>query len=630
MTNNIKKLTDYQHLRARVPMYLGSDQPHTQAIVLYYDMQPRVVETTWVPALFTCIREIIDNALDEVVGHGFGNRIDVGFDHANFVFSVQDNGRGIPIDFDKTHKQYLATMVLTEPRTGRNFDTRGEIAGVNGIGSSAVANTSEWFDVEIHRDGKKFKQTFREGLPGATQIDITAPKITNCKTDKTGTFINFHPSKEVFVSRILSEEFVYSRVIEIAICNPTVKVFFNGEQIKVKPRQEQTLFPDQKPITIEIEEGSFRSKFWITHGGDQPEHVHSIVNNIPVWNCGVHIDAFRRLFYNGMISALERESKRRKLNPNRSDIQDGLFIYNITNMMAPNFDSQSKTRLINEEVASIMKKHLEDPELYRDLVKKNTEWIAAIYARCEERTMKKDASELAKLNKATKRLKIEELQDATGIDRSKCKCLIVEGKSAQSGISEGRDPEVHGSVPLRGKVLNVYSKHMTRTAYNQNLKKIAENDALKKIAGALGLTVGERASRSRMRYGEIYITTDADTDGSNIAALMINYFYQLWPELFDPKLKPVIYIFQTPFIIATKGKIKKYWYSDDYGNFNPDDYKGYSITRAKGLGSLNKEDWEVVLKNPKLIPVIDEGDLDECLDLLFSPDADKRKEWLSE
>lgn len=602
-------------------MYLGSVEPHTQSIVLYFEQKPSVVEVTWTPALFTCLREIIDNALDEIVGHGHGNRIDVTYNPETLVFSVQDNGRGIPIDFDKAHNQYLATMVLTEPRAGRNFDERGEVAGVNGIGSSAVSITSEWFNVEIHRDGKKFKQTFREGLPGAKEIDIVAPKITAVKSDKTGTFIEFCPSKEVFQSRILPEDFIRSRVTEIAICNPSLKIFYNGEQIKVKPRQEQTLFPGVKPITIEINEGTLRSKFWITHGNEGAEHVHSLVNNIPVFNGGVHIDAFRRLFYAGMLTALERESKRRKLSPNRSDIQDGLFIYNITNMQAPNFDSQSKTRLINEEVASVMKKQLENSDLYKDLIKKNPEWIEAIYKRCEDRTMKKDASELAKLNKAARKQKVEKLSDAIGSDRQKCILFLAEGDSAISGLTGARDKNIHGGLPLRGKVLNC---HPTKST----LKTIATNDALLQITRSLGLSIGERANRFKLRYGKVFITTDADEDGKDIASLLVNFFYQLWPELFDPT-NPFIYVFDTPLIIAAKGKQRRYWYKDNYHEFDQVEMKGWEITRAKGLAALRKIDWQNALAEPRVTPIVDDGELKGALDLLFNNNrSDDRKKWM--
>lgn len=620
MTDNIKKLSDYAHLRKRPEMYLGSVDPHTQTIVLYDDkMTPYVEDITWVPALFTCFREIVDNALDEIVGHGHGNRIDITYDEEKLLFSVQDNGRGIPITFDKQENQYLATMVLTEPRAGRNFDERGEVAGVNGIGSAAVSNTSEVFEVEIIRDGKKFKQTFREGLDGKS-LDITTPKITSTKSERTGTYISFHPSKEVYLHRILPERFVKSRAIEIAICNPLLKIFYNGEQLKVKQRPEQTLFPNVKPIAFDIHEGKLRSKFWITFG-EGSEHVHSVVNSIPMFNGGVHVDAFRRLFYSGMLTALERESKRRKLTPNRSDIQDGLLIYNITNMQAPKFDSQSKTRLINDEFATIMKRHLESPDLYKDLIRKNPEWISAIYQRCEDRTKKKDASELAKLNKASKRQKVEKLSDATGNDRQKCILFLAEGDSACSSLTEARNPQLHGSLPLKGKVLNVHPS-------NASLKEAATNAELVQISRSLGLFIGSPAERKKLRYGKVYITCDADEDGKNIMALLVNFFYTFWPELFDAK-DPFLYVFDTPLIVASKGKQRQYWFNDNYAEFDQKDYSGWEVTRAKGLAALVKPDWVTMMSDPRVTPITDDGELKEALDLLFNKKrADDRKDWM--
>ncbi len=243
--------------------------------------------------------------------------------------------------------------------------------------------------------------------------------------------------------------------------------------------------------------------------------------------------------------------------------------------------------------------------------------------------MSVDSADLAKAARANKRLKIVELEDASGTARMNCTLFLCEGKSAVSGITEARDPTIHGALPLRGKVMNVYGRHLARSAYSQHLKKVAENDALMKIASAVGLVVGQKAVRSTLRYGKVYLATDADPDGANIAALLVNYFYQLWPELFDPK-SPFLYIFQTPFIIAKKGKVKKYWYSDDYDTFSSDEYKGWEITRAKGLAALKKDDWQAELAKPRVTPVVDDGDLAACLDLLFSPNADARKDWLGE
>jgi DNA gyrase/topoisomerase IV subunit B len=619
--HGIEKLSDYTHIRLRTNMYFGSCDPHTQTVINYNNGKPIIEEQTWVPALYTSFREILDNASDELIGHGFGNRIDITYDEKELIFSVEDNGRGIPIDYDTTHKQYLATMVLSEPRAGRNFGERGEVAGTNGIGSSATAITSEWFEFEIHRDNKKFVQRFQEGNIVDPRLQVTKPKITDVRSEKTGTFIKYRPSKEVFQHRILPESFVKSRVMEFAINNPNIKVYYNGEHLKVKPKPEQTLFPDLKPISIEVNEEGFKSKFWIIPNFvESGDHAHTIVNNIPAFNGGVHIETFKRVFFANLLNGLERESKKRKLSPNRSDITEGTLIYNITNMKAPNFDSQSKTRLINEDVAQILKRFLDNEDFYKDVIKKNKEWIDQIYQRCSDRTQKKDAGEIAKLAKKVLRNKVPRLMDATGNNRHACIIFIAEGDSAIGGISSVRNPEIHGGLGLRGKVMNVNG---------ESPKKVLDNQALTDIMNSLGLIIGQKARRAELRYGKVYIATDADPDGYNIAALLMNFFHSYWPELFDPKMEPFVYIFQTPFIIAEKGKVRKYWYAHNYHEFDSTNWSGWAITRAKGLGTLTEEDWTHSIQNPVAIPIVDDGKMTEALDLIFSGKrADDRKSWI--
>lgn len=617
----IKKLTPYQHLRLRNEMYFGSRVLHTQPIIDYTSGKAQPVETSWVPAVYTAFREILDNALDEVVGHGYGSRINITYDPKTRDMSVEDDGRGIPTDWDDEHQCHKATLALSETMAGRNFEDRGETAGVNGIGASGVNYCSEFFNMDIHHNGERFQQEFQEGneLFG-DELQIGKPKISK-KQGKSGTKITFRLSAKVFPDLTLPEEFIRSRVTEVAICNPLIKVFYNGEQIKVKPRPEQSLFPGLKPMAIEIKEDTFRSRFWIVPGWiESGEHVHTIVNNIPAFNGGVHIDTFRRLFYGNLLSALERESKRRKLQPNRSDVTEGVLIYNITNMRAPNFDSQSKTRLINEEVGKVLKDHLDNPELYKDFIKKNKEWIEEIYKRCAERTMKKDNADLAKAAKKNLRNKVPRLMDATGSDRSKCILFLAEGESAISGMGSVRNPDLHGGLGMKGKVLNVNG---------ESPKKVIDNKELADIMNCLGLVIGQKAKLADLRYGKVYIAHDMDPDGLNIGALLINFFHTYWPELFADGAKPFVHIFRTPFIIAEKGKTRKYWYSHNYAEFKPEDYSGWTITRAKGLGTLTREDWEYSLKNPEVYPVVDDGNMGETLDLIFnSKRSDDRKAWI--
>lgn len=623
MSNEIEKKTDYQHIRLRTNMYLGSVDPHTQIVLLYDEAhRPYPTEVTWVPALYTAFREIIDNSLDEVVGHGYGNRIDITYDEANMIFSVKDNGRGIPISWDEAHGMHKATLALTEPRAGRNFGDRGEVAGTNGVGASAVNITSEFFSIDIVKDGKRFQQKCTEGsqLLGDF-LQIGTAKLSD-NSGSSYTRIEYKPSMEVFKHRQLPLNFVQARITEIAIANPLIRVYFNGTQIKTKPRPEQSLFDKVKPIAIEIKEETFRTRFWLVPNWIKDgEHFHTLVNNIPAFNGGVHIETFRRDFYRNLLTALEKESKRRKLTPNRSDVTEGVLIYNITNMHGPNFDSQSKTRLINEEVSKIVTKALDDPELYKEVIKKNKEWIEDIYKRCSERTLKKDQADINKLAKKLSRSKVAGLMDANGKDRSKCVLFLAEGDSAISGMSSVRNPEIHGGLPLRGKVLNVNG---------EDLKTVIANKALADIMNSLGLIVGRKAVRDELRYGKVYVAHDMDPDGLNIGALLINFFHTFWPELFDKSQDPFIHIFKTPFIIAEKGKQRKYWYSHNYQDFDPAAHSGWSITRAKGLSTLTEEDWQYSLDNPELFPIVDDdGNIKDSLDLIFNNvRSDDRKDWI--
>lgn len=611
-----KKLNAFQHARLRNEMYFGSRDPHVQTVLEYVDGKPVATETTWIPAVFTAIREVIDNALDEMMSKGFGDRLDVTFDASTMLVTVQDNGRGIPIDYDKSEKAHAATVLMSNTMAGRNFEERGNERGMNGIGASVTNFVSEYFILDITRDGQHFNQRFSEGK--GEKLSIESPIITPTDAKTTGTKVTFKLSNKVFPKLFLPESFMRSRMIEIALAYPKLKVFYNGDRV-VTSTVEKTFFADAKPITFTVKEPGFISQFWLMPNffSDGSEMSHGLVNAIPTFNGGTHIDAFRRHFFSGLLDALAPMSKKRRLTPNRSDIADGLLVFNLTEMDGATFDSQNKVRMINEPCAAHVRKALDDPEFFKRVLKNYPEWIESIYARCAERTQKKDSAEIAKLAKKNLRMKVEDLEDASGRDRQKCTLFLGEGKSAISGIVDARDADLHGGLPLRGKVLNVHGK---------TLKQIWDNEALRKIMQAIGLEPGVRPNRYMLRYGRVNITTDADEDGKNIAALLVNFFFTLWPDLFKDPEKPFLYVFETPLIIAVKGKQRKYWYNENYADFEPESYKGWDITRAKGLAALKREDWKYVLANPKTMPIVDDGKLREVLDLWFDETkADLRK-----
>ncbi len=618
----IRKLTDYEHVRLRTEMYFGSRNSHTQEVIIYENGTPKIKETTWIPALYTYFREIFDNSLDEIIGHRAGNRIEVFFNSDTFEFSVEDNGRGIPIDFIAEENCYTPELVLSQTRAGRNFGERDKVVGTNGIGAAATNFTSEYFKVSIFRNGKSYKQNFYEGDEKFNKLKTEKPKIRDISnSNKTGTKIEFKPSKKVFNELILPEEFVRSRIIDAAISNPNTTIIYNGEKIKTRENFEKDFFNNYYYFNIVIEENDFYSKFVLVPEFIQSgDFYHTIVNNIPAFNGGVHIDGFKKFFINGILNSLEKESKRRKLNPNKSDIVDGLFVFNTTKIKSPNFDSQSKTRLINDEIIPIFKNYFNE-NFFNNFIKKNKTWIEKIYQRCSERTKQKDLEEIAKVSRKIAKRKIPKLIDANSNNRSECILFLAEGDSAISGLTSVRNPKIHAGMPLRGKIMNVK---------DENPKKILDNKELSDIITAVGLKIGEKCNKKELRYGKIYIATDADPDGGNIACLLINFFYNFWPELFDKNQTPFIYIFLTPFIIAEKENKRKYWYSYNYSDFKPEDYKGWNITRAKGLGSLTTEDWKHSLNSPEVIGIVDDGNLNAGLDLIFNEKrSDDRKKWIS-
>lgn len=612
-----EKLTPYRQVRLRTEYVFGSRDPHTQLVLEYTNDGPTIVEITWIPAIFTAFREILDNALDEVITHGHGNRIDITYDPNTMTFSVSDDGRGMPIEWSEEHQKYAATVLLSDMFAGRNFkEERGETRGLNGIGAKGVNYCSEWFQVEVQRDRKHFEQRFREG----DELIVEEPIIFPSTARKTGTTVRFKLSEKVFTMLTLPESFVRSRIYEIALCYPKLHITYNGKRIQIK-NQVAALFGDRKPIAFEIDEPGFKGRFWLVPGFlPENEFAHSLVNAIPLFNGGTHVDAFRRGFYGGLLTAMEKESKKRKLSPNRSDVSDGLLLYSVIEMKNPSFDSQAKTRLINENVGKLVTKTLDNPEFFKGIIKQYPEWIESIYQRCRDRTKVKDDLDVKKQGKKNLRQKIEDLEDACGFDRTKCTLFLAEGKSAVSGLVDACNKEIHGGLPLQGKVLNVFG---------HTNKEILENDALSKIMNSIGLIPGERVFRHTLRYGKVYLACDADQDGANITALLVNFFYTCWPELFDPSKPPFLYVFDTPLIVAVKGKQRKYWYRDTYDQFNPEKYKGWEITRAKGLAALKKEDWKHILENPQAIPITDDGELKEALSLLFSPKrADDRKTFI--
>jgi len=592
-------------------MYLGSRDVTTETIVNYSGKKLELQEVQYVPALLTSFRELLDNAMDEVVGHKNGNTIRVNFDPETLTMAVQDNGAGIPIN--------QIEMVFSKLRAGSNFDQRQQVVGTNGVGASAVNYVSSNFKVDVWANGVHYTQEFEEDNINNEELVTKRPK-KGVSSRKRGTRVQFTPSKSVFPNMVLPESLIKARIYELAFIYPKVKFYYNNQIIK-KP----DLFKGHEVISIDVDvkEHNFHNTFYIVpnfHEGNE-EHMHAVVNGICAYTGGEHVKAFRTKFFSSLLSNISREAKRKKVEPNRSDVAAGMLVFAVTHMDAPNFNSQSKHYLINADAAKWINKGL-DEKVFASIKRKHPEWVESIIERAMRRSHAKDIKDAQKISKKAVNTNVAKLVDANGRDRSKCVLIIGEGDSAVNLIVGERDSNIHGILPLRGKIMNVNDVTPAQALKSQ---------ALADIMSALGLEYGKPAKRHALRYGKIYIATDEDQDGYHILCLVVNFLMKYWPELFADSKNPLVNKIMTPFIIMKKGNQRKYVYQPDYKTFEPSKYKGWEITRAKGLGTLGSAEWNDILQGPQLIPFWDDGTLKAALDLMFNPDrADDRKQWLQE
>lgn len=603
-----RELTDYQHVRQKTEMYLGSRDITTETFVNFDGNTLQLEEVEYVPSLLTAFRELLDNAMDELISNKSGDIVKVEFDPKTLTMSVRDNGAGIPLD--------QIEMVFTKLRAGSNFGERETVVGTNGIGASAVNFVSSHFKVDVWGNGIHYVQEYEEDNFNGEEIIIKNPRQSPI-TRGSGTKVQFTPSSTVFKNMVLPESLVKARIYELAFIYPKIKFYFNGSRIN-----RPDLFKGHNVIEVDVNapEHKFSNTFYIVpnfHTGNE-EHMHAVVNGICAYTGGEHVKAFRSKFFSGLNAAMAKEAKQKKVTLNRSDVAAGLLVFGVTQMQAPNFNSQSKHFLVNADAAKWINSGL-DEKVFNKIKRQNPEWIDSILERAVNRNAIKDDNDAKKISKKAVKTNVAKLKDANGRDRSKCILIIGEGDSAVNLITNSRDPDIHGILPLRGKIMNVHE---------ETPAKALKSAALADIVSALGLVYGQPAMRHQLRYGKIYIATDEDVDGYHILCLLINFLYSYWPELFKDKNKPFAFKVMTPFVILKKGKSRKYIYQPDYHKFNASNYKGWEIIRAKGLGTLEDEEWVDILGDPNLIPFYDDGELKSSLDLMFNDKrADDRKSW---
>jgi len=614
---DIQVLSDRDHVRIRLPMYAGSIDLAEYKMPDFTGDKFVIRDVAFVPAALKCCNEIFDNSADELLQITKKNKqIHITANTETGEYKVVDNGRGVPIDIHPTTNKHTAETVFGTLRSGRNFgekETAG-VVGTNGLGSSMTNFVSSYFNIDIKRDNKHYTQSFTEGA-----THISKPIIKDVTSKSTGTTISFKLDPTVFSNVVIPEYVINNRAIEIAFNNPEVAITYNNTLYQYKQGLAGIVSNiSQNFFSFSNEFMDFNVIFDVSESID--EQIYTYVNGSFLWEGGICNTQLLNAFYEKTISHLSKEAKRQKCEVTKNDIRVNLLVLGTLKLTNPNFDSQAKTRLtgptLRKEFDELINQH------WSLFVRRNKEWFDVVLARAFERhhidaNKKATKDHLKTLNK-----KVPGLIDATSKDRTKCMLFLTEGDSAKFSLASVREQDKHALYALTGKINNVYGC---------TIAEVLQMGKLTNLLAAIGLTPGKKSIREQLRYGDkIVIAADADVDGAAIVSLVINLFYQFWPELYDPNQKPFIHRLIVPNVCLTKVDKRVHFATRQQYETARAKYNGWNVAYYKGLGSMVEADWKLIAKNLDdfLIPVIDDGKMEAALALAFDDNADNRKAWL--
>jgi DNA gyrase subunit B len=619
------------------------------------------------------VYEVVDNSIDEALA-GYCKNIIVTINSDGSV-SVDDDGRGIPTDMHPQEKRSALEVVMTVLHAGGKFDknTYKVSGGLHGVGVSVVNALSEWLEVEVYRDGKTFYQKYKKGDPVAP-----VKQVGKAEKGKTGTKVTFLPDNSIFKSRVFKFETLAERLRELAFLNAEVVLRIEDKRTKAG---EEEVFHFEGGIRefvkyIDATRPAVTKKVFYAKGQDKDEsgrmvevevalqyndqfseNVFSYVNNINTHEGGTHLIGFRtaltRTINNfGYKNGLIKESGVQLVG---DDFREGLTAVISVKVPEPQFEGQTKTKLGNSEVKSIVESVV--GAQLQDWLEENSPDAKRIIDKtlraAEAREAARKARDLTRRKNALDGGGLPgKLADCSISDPEHCELYLVEGDSAGGSAKQGRDRRFQAILPLKGKILNVEKAR---------LHKILENEEIRAIFTAIGAGVGAEFDASKIRYGKIIVMCDADVDGSHIRTLLLTLFFRYMRELVD---LGHVYIAQPPLYKVKKGKQEHYAFDEEERDEIIKRIKsekkparaqkaeeeeeevpaeveegavvrtdGIVISRFKGLGEMNPEQLWGTTMNPDSrtilqVTIDNAADADRTFSILMGDEVEPRREFI--
>ncbi|HUH51055.1 MAG TPA: DNA topoisomerase (ATP-hydrolyzing) subunit B [Flavobacterium sp.] len=623
--DSIQALEGMEHVRMRPSMYIG-------------DVGTR--------GLHHLVYEVVDNSIDEALA-GHCNVINVIINEDNSV-SVEDNGRGIPVDLHKKEGVSALEVVMTKIGAGGKFDKDSYkvSGGLHGVGVSCVNALSSKLVATVYREGKIYEQEYSEGkaIYPVKQIGTT---------DKRGTLVTFMPDTSIFTQSIeFSYETLANRMRELSFLNKGLtitltdkretdkdgefvgEVFHSDEGLKEYIRY---LDGNREPIishviSMETDKGDVPVEVALIYNSSYSENIFAYVNNINTHEGGTHLSGFRRGLTNTLKKYADQSGLLDKLKFEIAgdDFREGLTAIISVKVQEPQFEGQTKTKLGNREVVAPVSQAVSEMlEIYLEENPNDAKIIVQkVILAAQARHAAKKAREMVQRKTVMGGGGLPgKLSDCSETDPTKCEVFLVEGDSAGGTAKQGRDRNFQAILPLRGKILNVEKSMQHR---------VFENEEIRNIYTALGVTVGtEEDSKAlnldKLRYHKVVIMCDADVDGSHIATLILTFFFRYMKELIE---KGCVYIATPPLYLVKKGSRKEYaWDDDQRDRIVMQMGSGTSIQRYKGLGEMNAEQlWDTTM-NPehrtlRKVQIDSLAEADRIFSMLMGDEVPPRREFI--